>query len=146
MTESQSQEDSLVTAFEPIYIEGIEEIEEIKDIEENKEIEEIKEISQVIESYYDDYIESESVLATEPVLVDLNKENGVDKAARKMNIAKLVYATFLLVLIILLIISILVRIRVQHKSVIFQTILLLILIATLVLFDFDFMLSIFFDN
>ena len=129
ITPSQPLEDLSLVSFEPIYTEEIEGVEEIE------------ELPQIIESDYEDYIDSESSLATEPVLVDLNKQNTIDKAARAMNIARLLYVIFLLVLIILLIINILVRISVQHQSVIFQTILLLILIATLVLFDFDFMVQ-----
>lgn len=87
----------------------------------------------------DNNLNEEVTLIQEPVEVVVDQNKDVKRAVKVMDISKVIYVVFLLFLIIVLIINIVVRVTVQHKSVIIRTILLLILIAALLLFDFNFM-------
>ncbi|MFA5131123.1 MAG: CAP domain-containing protein [Patescibacteria group bacterium] len=77
-------------------------------------------------------------LPLNPSYVDLNVNPQVENAAKVINVSKVIYFSFLLFLMLALIINIVVRATVQHKSVIFQTILLIILVLSLLLVDFNF--------
>jgi hypothetical protein len=70
--------------------------------------------------------------------VSMASSEQVNKGYKFIQISKIIYAIFLITLIIALIINIIVRITVQHKSVIVQTLLLIVLIAGLFFLDFGF--------
>ncbi len=78
-------------------------------------------------------------LPLNPSYVDLNVNPQVENASKVMNVSKIIYFSFLLLLVLALMINIIVRATIQHKSVIIQTILLIILVLSLLLVDFNFM-------
>jgi len=60
-------------------------------------------------------------------------------AASLIKTSKLVYILALAVLIISLLLNIFIRIRIQHKAVIMQTSVLIVMIIGLMMLDFDFL-------
>jgi uncharacterized protein YkwD len=83
-------------------------------------------------------IPEEDDKADRSVVVASSYDKQINQAAKTIAFSKLVYVLLLAFLIIALLINIIVRYRVQHKSVIMQTVLLLILIIALLFFDFSF--------
>ncbi len=104
----------------------------------NTEVEEVFEVV-MVEEDLPSLVEQEAVLADEPVQITTSSEEKISKAAWFLKFSKYFYVGFLLLLIIVLLINIFVRITIQHKSIITHSILLIILILALLIFDFSFM-------
>ncbi len=103
----------------------------------NLETEEV--FTAVVEDTLPTVEEQESVLPAEPAYITTSSDEQLSRAAWFFKFSKFFYVGFLLFLIIALLINIFVRLTVQHKSVIIQSILLIVLVAALLLFDFGFM-------
>lgn len=73
-----------------------------------------------------------------PIQVTSINDSKINNTYRFIQISKIIYIVCLIILIIALIINIFVRITVQHKSVIIQALLLIVLVISLLLLDFSF--------